>query len=93
MDVGAAHTCAVLSNGAVACWGLNYFGQLGDGSYQDHRIPTLIPGSNGLTNITAGQNSTCAFNEIGHVWCWGSNEFGQLGNTYTDATNPVEVSP
>lgn len=96
LATGWSHACAVhTAMGFVSCWGANASGQLGDGSYQDHRIPTLIPGSNGLKNITVGQNSTCALNEIGHVWCWGSNEFGQLNNnaTYTNAPHPVEVSP
>jgi alpha-tubulin suppressor-like RCC1 family protein len=30
--VGAGHSCALLSNGAITCWGVNYRGELGLGN-------------------------------------------------------------
>ena len=29
---GGSHVCALLDDGAVTCWGLNYYGQLGNGT-------------------------------------------------------------
>lgn len=39
---GYAHTCAVLTNGAVECWGDNSYGQLGDGSNASQLIPAAV---------------------------------------------------
>jgi len=35
------HTCALLSDATVACWGFNDFGQLGDGTITARFVPTL----------------------------------------------------
>lgn len=40
---GQLHTCALGGSGAVHCWGANFLGQLGDGSYRHHEIPGLVP--------------------------------------------------
>ena len=51
LGVGAYHTCAVLADGAVDCWGYNAYGQLGTGDAEDRLIPTMVvglrPGSSG----------------------------------------------
>ena len=39
---GYEHTCARLRNGETWCWGRNAFGQLGDGTWQDRRVPTRV---------------------------------------------------
>ncbi len=89
---GVRHTCAVLRDGRVACWGDNTFGQLGDGTTTDRHLPTTVPGLSQVVAVTAGQDFTCALRGDGTVRCWGSNASGQLGDgTTTARTTPTAV--
>jgi alpha-tubulin suppressor-like RCC1 family protein len=88
---GIAHTCAIIPEGGVKCWGNNQFGQLGDGTQQGSNIPVDVIGIQGGTTIVAGGNHTCVLSG-GSVWCWGQNSQGQLGDgTLTDRNVPVKV--
>jgi alpha-tubulin suppressor-like RCC1 family protein len=95
--VGAAHTCALLAGGSVACWGDGSYGQLGDGVPGDHHVatPALVPGLSGATAIRAGGNTTCAVVQGGAVTCWGDGTYGQLGDGKSGIGNasssPVQV--
>ncbi len=44
---GGIHTCALMSNGAVKCWGRNATHQLGDGTNIDRVTPTAVSGVSG----------------------------------------------
>lgn len=90
VDVGdGAHSCAVLDNGNVKCWGYNTSGQLGLGSTDTlgnlagemgDNLPTVDLGSGRTTaQIAVGNNFTCALLDNGSVKCWGNNSDGQLG--------------
>jgi alpha-tubulin suppressor-like RCC1 family protein len=88
---GGKHSCALVSGtGEVQCWGLNDFGELGDGTLAAHPFPSPASGVSGALSIAAGFNHTCALLETGGVTCWGANAAGQLGNdSYIDSPLPV----
>ncbi len=81
---GYRHTCALLGNGAVKCWGDNSKGQLGiqsvaDPEIQQRGVPQAVAGlGQGVVAIAAGQLHTCAIRDS-KVYCWGDNSKGQLG--------------
>ena len=92
--LGKYHTCAVMNNGSISCWGANSYGQLGIGSNVSSP-PTLV--DIGLNNtavaITAGKSHTCIIDDNASVLCWGYNNHGQLGDgTTTDRQTPVSVN-
>jgi len=85
---GGEHTCVLLRNGNVRCWGANGFGQLGYGrndNLGDNEIPLAADVDfNGASvrQLVAGGEHTCALlASSGAVRCWGRNQKGQLGIT------------
>src|SRR5438046_2622441 len=80
---GDAHTCALLGDGTVQCWGGGDYGQRGDGTLNN--IST-VPGAAGgirAAAVSGGFYHTCALLGDGTVQCWGRNAEGQLGNGTT----------
>lgn len=93
LAAGIGHTCAVLSEGKIRCWGENTFGQLGDGSDRFALVPAPMRGIGSATAVAAGRAHTCALLSEGRVDCWGDNSVGQLGNgTNIGSALPVEVA-
>lgn len=91
---GAKHTCAILDDGSVSCWGENSNGQLGDGTRSVHIEPDKVsmPLGRKALEISAGSYHTCALLDDGSVRCWGANDFGQLGDgTTIERVSPVSV--
>ncbi len=87
---GYCHTCAILENDDLKCWGLNGDGQLGLGHAQDmggneqpFEIDPVSVGSM-ITEIDLGSRITCITNEIGQLKCWGAGSAGRLGTGDTD---------
>ena len=92
---GEYHTCAILDNSSIKCWGYNASGQLGLGNTTDSPNPSAVNMGSGITvkSIAAGGNHTCAIlDNSSAVMCWGENDQGQLGlGTNTDSPNPSAV--
>jgi len=72
ISVGSTHSCALLSNGSVKCWGKNDSGELGDGTSTHRNSPVNVVGLPGdIKAISAGGSNTCALTLSGEVYCWG----------------------
>ena len=80
LAVGGYHNCALKSDTSVVCWGLNTFGEIGDGTTIERDSPTTVPGLSGVVALTTGVTNTCAAKSDGTVSCWGDNRLGQLGD-------------
>lgn len=81
--LGWAHACALDEQGGVHCWGGNRAGQLGDGGFEGHTMPSRVEGLPPMRLIAAGRLHTCASD--GHdIFCWGDDEAGQLGRGSRD---------
>ena len=90
---GSQHTCAVLSDDTIKCWGLNDMGQLGQGSKtaigdgpgdMGDALVAVDLGT-GLTakSVSGGSDHTCAVLSDATIKCWGDSGYGQLGQGNT----------
>jgi cysteine-rich repeat protein len=98
ITAGASHTCVLMADQSVRCWGANADGQLGLGNTDtigDDEVPdathAAVPLGANATVVTAGGNDTCAILQDGSLRCWGRNDYGQLGlgNTNTIGDNEL----
>jgi alpha-tubulin suppressor-like RCC1 family protein len=103
---GGSEQIVMKSDGTVWDWGLNSYGQLGDGSNTilTNPRPIQVLGPSGVgylgpvAAIMGGEIHNFALNPDGTVWAWGWNYFGQLGDGTTNwgyitnlSTTPVQV--
>ncbi len=81
---GNRHSCAVLGDTNVACWGKDLL---------DH--PTRVLGLSDVLHLRCGGRHSCVLRNDGGVACWGDDDRGQLGTTTQDAAlvAPVEGLP
>jgi alpha-tubulin suppressor-like RCC1 family protein len=80
ISAGTAHTCALISDGTVECWGWNDAGQLGNGATKASAIPIAVIGITSAIQVSAGGGHTCAVLSDAKVKCWGYNGDSQLGD-------------
>lgn len=100
ITAGDAHTCVLLSSGAVKCWGSGANGRLGLGDEQPRGIAagemgaTLASVDLGAGRravaLSAGAAHTCAIRDLDDVVCWGVGADGRLG---IGSTTSVGISP
>ena len=99
-SVGGSY-CALLTTGAVDCWGYGYYGELGDGIFYDTNNmygsadPVTVVGVDGngtlggVASLVSSQDSYCALLSSGGVDCWGFGYYGELGDgVFTTTTVP-----
>ena len=97
ITAGVYHTCALAGAGAMLCWGLDAYGQLGDGQpggVSRQLTPVAVIGlGSGVRAIDAGAYHTCAVTAAEALMCWGYNYNGQLGDgTTTPHPTPAVVA-
>jgi len=80
VESGYSHTCSLISDGKVKCWGSNSSGQLGNGTTTSSATPVEVSGITDAIDLAVGENSACAVLSGGSIKCWGSNSNTQLGN-------------
>jgi alpha-tubulin suppressor-like RCC1 family protein len=92
LNLGGFHSCALMPDATVKCWGQGDQMQLGVPGLAASNTPVTVTGLSGVTAIYQGFLHSCAKLSDGTVWCWGQNDFGQLGNGVTGSTaTPVQV--
>jgi alpha-tubulin suppressor-like RCC1 family protein len=102
---GGHHTCALMRDSTVQCWGSNSKGQLGNsfgvplGSFSPTPAPVMADRDGqsqiltGVAQIAAGNNHTCAALLAGGIKCWGDNSLNQLGvYSATVPLSPVAIN-
>lgn len=99
------HSCAILVDHSVRCWGDNFEGQLGAPglNHSASALPVSFfeGGAFGAAvAISAGAAHTCATTLHDRTFCWGTNNFGETGRTDTGTAllqprlaSPVSNSP
>lgn len=81
ITTGEHHTCGVTTSNKIYCWGLNNYGQLGDGTTVYRALtPRLVTGGLAFTWVDAGSNHTCAVTTDHRAFCWGAGNLGQRGD-------------
>ncbi|NPC84008.1 RTX toxin, partial [Pyxidicoccus fallax] len=91
LRAGDAHTCALLHDGTVRCWGSGASGRLGYGNTETvgdnepaaSKGPVPLPATEKVVQLALGSGHTCALLSSGSVRCWGLNNQGQLGYGHT----------
>lgn len=92
VSAGERHTCALLNDGSVKCWGNNVYGELGLNNTTDHgrtstgpngmgdSLPALDLGSGAIgIALDAGTEHTCVLRSDNRIKCWGWGLKGKLG--------------
>ncbi|MBZ0219539.1 MAG: chitobiase/beta-hexosaminidase C-terminal domain-containing protein [Candidatus Methylomirabilis sp.] len=81
-----------IAGGDVLAWGLNRYGQLGDGTTTNKTAPVRIGTDDNWTSVAAGTDHTTALKSDGTLWASGLNAWGQLGDgTTIDRYSPVQI--
>jgi len=105
LSSGGAHTCAVLDDGSLRCWGFGFQGALGYGSTADigdDETPDLagpvdLGAGHTAKAVSGGDFHTCALLEDSAVRCWGFGREGRLGygnlSPVGDDETPGSVGP
>ena len=88
--------CAVLTNGELRCWGMNQFGQVGDGTGTTRLLPVAVSNAEGtgpltdVAQVVVGGQGTCALLTDGAARCWGAQAPGD-GSGGSTRPRPVLV--
>lgn len=95
VSLGGQHTCALLADGGVTCWGDGGLGRLGYGNLLTRLAPDgRVDVGGPVARLSLGRQHSCALLENGNARCWGRNDYGQLGRGHElrDGENQTPAS-
>jgi alpha-tubulin suppressor-like RCC1 family protein len=80
-DTSAQSACAISTAGDLSCWGVNSFGEVGDGTHYVSNAPHAIALGSGAraSHVSMSDVTSCAIAD-GDVYCWGENSLGGVGD-------------
>jgi hypothetical protein len=76
---GEQHVLVLLADGTVRAWGINTYGQVGNGTTAAVTTPVAVAGLTQVARIAAGADFSLAVRSDGAVWAWGNGTHGELG--------------
>lgn len=89
---GKDHAVALLHDGSMMSWGLNFAGQLGIGTNENVHVPTPVNAAGiKMRQIAASGNFTIAISKDRRLFSWGQNLLGSLGTGTEDTNIPLQV--
>ena len=90
VGLGSAFGCAVLTGGAVKCWGEAHKGQLGNNNDSSTQAtPVSVSGLTTGSKVAVGYLHACSLTTDAKVYCWGWGSNYQVG----DGDNDDELVP
>ncbi|MCL2525948.1 MAG: DNRLRE domain-containing protein, partial [Coriobacteriia bacterium] len=97
VSAGTQFTLGIRDDGTLWSWGINGFGQLGNGSTLQRLVPTQVQSAHvsgsKWTHMSAAGRHAIAVRDDGSLWTWGSSLSGQLGQGDTLQRNtPVRIT-
>ncbi|HEX3235807.1 MAG TPA: hypothetical protein VHR41_16540 [Gemmatimonadales bacterium] len=103
VSAGGGHACGVTTDDRAYCWGLNEWGELGDGdtdpwngeicnTYPCSSRPVAVAGVLRFNHVSAGDRHTCGITTDNKAYCWGRNFEGQLGTGAPSSSSVVPVA-
>jgi alpha-tubulin suppressor-like RCC1 family protein len=84
VEVGPGHTCALDGFQTAWCWGMNWAGEIGNGTVSwSVPTPAVVYKKPKYLRLTLGMNFTCGLDAAHKTWCWGTNGAQQLADGTT----------
>jgi alpha-tubulin suppressor-like RCC1 family protein len=88
-----SHSCAILEDRSVSCWGSNTEGELGRGTTTTQELAAVVGGISNVVSVVPGADHVCARTSDAAVYCWGNNRYGQIGDgSLEPRLTPVKIS-
>jgi len=99
ISVGDGLSCARSTSRGVLCWGVNTYGEIGDGTTVSRSTPVAVSMPGGATLLgrpSAGTFGHACAMQVGttQIFCWGQNISGEIGDgTMINRHIPTMVIP
>ncbi|MFW6079357.1 MAG: hypothetical protein ACODAE_07045 [Gemmatimonadota bacterium] len=88
VDAGRGFTCGMTAGRDAYCWGDNFDGSVGDGSFRDRHEPVPVVDASDVAYIVAGASNACGLASGGSLYCWGG-AYGVMLDPLVSAPVPI----